>query len=1320
MTLPSAESIQDRTEKAVTLIEWLAAVLRSRNWVKKLVLLDVLLAFALLSLPVLTPYLGVELPKPSLGLGGMMVALVFLAAVLVALRTVRPNQGAVAPDLAARSVIKGLRPFTFEDAALFARLQRAALVREGLEALTDPEFRFGILCGASGCGKTSFLQAGLWPRLTAPDAPHRGVYVKCSDLDPLESLRQALIDQLQLSPAAGQPGDLLALLATAVQATSKPLVVLFDQFEQFFVQRPRKADRDLFMHALAAWYRQQPPLPVKMVVCIRGDMSDRLIELQKAMGYTLGPQHLWHLEAFTPREAAEVFRVIAEAEELTFDARFVDDLVRHELANRDDGLVSPVDVQILAWMIKGQKLAAERGFTRTAYQKLGGIEGLLDQFLARALGARETPARREAALKVLLALTDLEHNARAGVLTSEQLEEKLAGTVASGEAQEAVTWLARGDVRLVTPITRDGTPGYELAHERLIPALRRLARRELSAVDRANQLLERRVNEWLGNECAARYVLTWRELRMIERQRPYLVWGPKQPLKEQLLAHSRRRWRVRLAAALLPVILPLGVLAGWYWDAYHRAYVEHYANVITRWGLPEGVGRLTDEQVRRRNTTLAFSKRGRRGPVHEIRLVNSRGMSPPQMMHTGFFLFSGLSPLPEEREGSPSEGLVTCRVTFERDAGGLILNQRAYTCAGRELYTLHYAYPGWAAYQEGAIVGVRRESGIAHLQFLRPESGPEAGLAKEVRFFDRDGKPQPDRDGTYGVQQVFDAQGRVVERIALGADRQPTVNRVGIARAVYTYDALGNPTRTATLGPDLQPVPGANGVAGTQVAYDDYGNLTEIAYLGTEGQLVILGRLGIAGRTFRYDAQGNIVEGTFFGPNRQLVRGGASLLKERLSFAKFTIVWDAQGRALETYFGPDGKPIKVSSRAVKTRSVLDARGYIGETAYLDEHDQPTRNDDGCAKVRMTNDEQGNQTEMACLDETDHPVRDTDGVAKVKRRYDERGRVTEAMYFGPHGRPERYEEQYVKVRLTYNPQGKVIERVYLDAADRPVHTKEGYAKLTYRYNLQGQLSEIAFLNGQDRPTPRQGGYAQLRRTYDVRGNLIEETFLDPQGNPVRHDDGYVKATFAYDDRGYRIEQAYFDEHGQPTWHTDGNARRRSKYNESGQLVEHTYYGLDGSPVLLKEHGYAKVQWTYDVRGHVSQHAYFDPHDRPVQTVYGYAMIRVAYDDFGREMTREFLDVNGAPVQTRVAIRKFKPGSNGERLGLQVGDLLIRYAGEDVANTHVFRELELVRGERRRELRIQRQGTVLTLDMPSGRLQGLDLVDSVPFALNKTGT
>jgi len=456
-----------------------------------------------------------------------------------------------------RSAIKYLRPFEFEDAELFRRLQREGSLQECLDAISDRDFRFGILSGESGCGKTSFLQAGLRPRLLAQTVPHRCIYVKLTDLDPLDSIRQTLTDQLQLPKESLAGLDLLPLLAVAVQADHQPLVLLFDQFEQFFAHRKLREEREPFVNALAKWYKIRPPLPCKMIVCIRGDFKYRLDELQKAMGYALGPQQNFSLEKFTPAEATQIFRVMAETEGLACDENFVKELVEQELVSREDGLISPVDMQILAWMIKGQKAVAERAFNRKVYQKLGGIAGLLEKYLERALEARETEDRREAAIKVLWALTDWERNVRAGVLAVDDLTKKLAGTVSTEETQEAVEWLARSDARLITPSKRNGAAGYELAHERLIPALRRLAGKKFSVADQANQLLERRVNEWLGNERDGRYLLGWQEMRLIDRQKPYLIWGQRKTQKQDLLQQSRRRlWRrAGLFILILAVLL---------------------------------------------------------------------------------------------------------------------------------------------------------------------------------------------------------------------------------------------------------------------------------------------------------------------------------------------------------------------------------------------------------------------------------------------------------------------------------------------------------------------------------------------------------------------------------------------------------------------------------------------------------------------------------------------------------------------------------------------------------------------------------------------
>ena len=110
-----------------------------------------------------------------------------------------------------------------------------------------------------------------------------------------------------------------------------------------------------------------------------------------------------------------------------------------------------------------------------------------------------------------------------------------------------------------------------------------------------------------------------------------------------------RRHRRAVAAGCAGLMLLSAAAAGvWYWDAYHRAHVDYYAQVITRWGLPEGVGRLGAEHMRQRHASLAFHKHGRRGPVKEIRLVNSRGAYPPVSAYTGFPNLSSLNPLSQE------------------------------------------------------------------------------------------------------------------------------------------------------------------------------------------------------------------------------------------------------------------------------------------------------------------------------------------------------------------------------------------------------------------------------------------------------------------------------------------------------------------------------------------------------------------------------------------------------------------------------------------------------------------------------------------------
>jgi tetratricopeptide (TPR) repeat protein len=570
--IPNPEIIEESVGRLDRFIEYAVQVLRSKNWTKKLLLIDVVLflIFNPVSFARIVELFGfkavpTEYPRYFwLAIGG-----IFVAAAIIAWLT-RPKER-TRYDLAARSAIKGLLPYGKEDAELFAQLQREYDLVECSQAITASDFRFGVLCGESGSGKTSFLQAGLSPQLAKLN--HSSVYVKITELDPIESIRQALLDQLGPIDGDSLPMSLPRMFEVATRLTTRPLAVIIDQFEQFFVHRPRKQDRMHFLSQMQEWFKQRSLLPVKVIISLRSDFLDRLIELQKLLGYSLGPYQNFRLDKFEPTQAAAIFKTIATHEKLTCDFDFVQKMAAEELASADDGLISPVDIQVLAWMIAGQRREEDRAFNEKTFHKLGGVDGLLERFLTRVLDARETETRKQAAIKTLLALTDLDRNARAGVLTRKELEEKLQDHLTRTEIAEAIQWLARGDVRLIAPVKRkksDGkeVEGYELAHERLIPALRRIVGKQLGDADRAQQLLDRRTNEWLGSDRSSRYLFSFSELRLINRYRKLITWGKEQQAKEALLRASSRHFLFLYTAAGFAILLMFVGWRGWHSNAW--------------------------------------------------------------------------------------------------------------------------------------------------------------------------------------------------------------------------------------------------------------------------------------------------------------------------------------------------------------------------------------------------------------------------------------------------------------------------------------------------------------------------------------------------------------------------------------------------------------------------------------------------------------------------------------------------------------------------------------------------------------------------------
>jgi hypothetical protein len=213
------------------------------------------------------------------------------------------------------------------------------------------------------------------------------------------------------------------------------------------------------------------------------------------------------------------------------------------------------------------------------------------------------------------------------------------------------------------------------------------------------------------------------------------------PAAQRQDAQGLARRRITPAWLIFGILMTLGAGSGlWYWDAYYRVQLEHFANVTKRHGLPEGLGRLDASTVGRRNVNLALIRHGRRNPVDEVRLVNASGNTPPTGTYAPPHSFNDLNPLTSSAfdiaDPLSSDIFVVTRVTFTRDAAGRVLEQSGWSAGGRAVYTLHYGNPETGEYKRHGFASPIRESGVVYLRFARVQKGPNTGLDEKVGYLD--------------------------------------------------------------------------------------------------------------------------------------------------------------------------------------------------------------------------------------------------------------------------------------------------------------------------------------------------------------------------------------------------------------------------------------------------------------------------------------------------------------------------------------------------------------------------------------------------------
>ncbi len=346
-----------------------------------------------------------------------------------------------------RGPFKFLDYFTEDDEAGFAG--RDSDVQTALAGvLKAPSF---VLYGGSGTGKTSLLFAGLFPRLRQQGL--RPVYTRTL-VDPLADLRRAIRDELgEAPPESAGLTDLLAALSSQA-----PVVLVFDQFEEFFIRFRGKPElRDPFIAALGEIAADRR-LAVKLLFSLRQEFLGELDDFRQQLPQLLDNEYrLKPLTAFGARQAiASQLRTSGVRFERRFLTRVVDLL--------EDFNFDPTILQIVCSEVYRQASAAGREAPRLSaadVDAVGDVRLLFQRYLNEMAAA--LPAEAQLTVRAVLAtLIAGERSRRAATFETIHRESTRQEPAAVRSVLDALVLH-----RLVRRDEQGEESWYELTHERL-------------------------------------------------------------------------------------------------------------------------------------------------------------------------------------------------------------------------------------------------------------------------------------------------------------------------------------------------------------------------------------------------------------------------------------------------------------------------------------------------------------------------------------------------------------------------------------------------------------------------------------------------------------------------------------------------------------------------------------------------------------------------------------------------------------------------------------------------------------------------------------
>lgn len=254
-----------------------------------------------------------------------------------------------------------------------------------------------IIHGESGVGKSSLVNAGLIPALLQRSLTGQ-------ELIPIKirtytNWINAIAFELYQNELDQKPNANITTLLNKFQkltAHGSQIVLILDQFEEFFFINTRSPDKQIFINFWQACLK----IPaLKLVISIREDYLHLLLELESTHNQIdiLSHNFRYAIGNLSPSDTTSLIENLTEQANFPLDRSLIDQLVL-DLAS-DRGSVRPIELQLV-----GSQLQDRHITTLTDYLMAGGKQRLVEQSVEEVI--KECGNAALIAQQVLILLTD--------------------------------------------------------------------------------------------------------------------------------------------------------------------------------------------------------------------------------------------------------------------------------------------------------------------------------------------------------------------------------------------------------------------------------------------------------------------------------------------------------------------------------------------------------------------------------------------------------------------------------------------------------------------------------------------------------------------------------------------------------------------------------------------------------------------------------------------------------------------------------------------------------------------------------------------------